>query len=616
MKKNIKLILCIFAFILYEEIIFSLFTYKNLSIFIFLFSLIHSLIIYTTINLFKSKKILYIFFPLAIIIFISNYLYYKLYLTFISFRILIKSLSVIYFHSNIANIAVNNIFQIVLFSLPLVLLYFIKNMDYKVCKKRYSLGIITLLYCITLLSINIFSNNDIYSYKSVYFKINFPVKSLYNYGLMTAIRLDLEKIFILKDTIEYKVVSNNKNYDQTKYNIMNIKFEKSNNDEINEINEYIKNIEPTEKNIYTGLFKDKNLIFILAESFNTIAIQESITPNLYKFYKESFKFNNFYNPLYPISTADAQYMTDISLFPSDSSHSLVLVNDNYVPYSLANIFKQMDYNTYSYHNYKYDYYERDKYYPNMGYDIYKGDNEKLDNFHTSDYELAKNTMDDFINDEKFMAYYLTMSGHAPYSSSNKIAIKNYDDVKDLDNSISVKYYLSTQIELDKMIGYILEKLRITGKLDDTVLVLIPDHVPYGLSINEINQISTFERDNEWGKYRSDLLIYNPKINKYKSNDNYCSNIDVLPTLLNLFGISYDSRLLIGRDILSNNDGIVVFGNRNFITKNYKYSNINDTAYGTLSKEEIKNIKNDIYLKFKISRLILENDYYKYLLKQT
>ena len=89
---------------------------------------------------------------------------------------------------------------------------------------------------------------------------------------------------------------------------------------------------------------------------------------------------------------------------------------------------------------------------------------------------------------------------------------------------------------------------------------------------------------------------------------------MLPTLLNLFGISYDSRLLMGRDALSSDSGMVIFGNRNILTKDFKYSNMKDLIYGNISNEEIDIIKQDIYFKFRISRLILEEDYYKYLFK--
>ena len=127
----------------------------------------------------------------------------------------------------------------------------------------------------------------------------------------------------------------------------------------------------------------------------------------------------------------------------------------------------------------------------------------------------------------------------------------------------------------------------------------------------MSELSKNDVYDEFEKYHSSMVIYNKDINKYKSSDNYCSNIDILPTLLNLFGYSYDSRLMMGRDILSNNTGYAVFGNRNVISRDYRFISIDGIFEGksNISSDELKN---EIYLKHRISRLILENDYYKYL----
>lgn len=616
MKKVNKyyMLFFIFIYILLEEIIFSFLTYKNITIELVLFSLLYSYIIYFIYVITNKKYILYTLNIILFMIFISNYLYYINYLSFIKIDVLLKSFKVLYFSNNIIEIIKNNILNIILFLLPLIMIIFlIRNNNYKYkfsIKNIYTLIILSIL---PLISICISNNNDIYSKSNLYFDINFQSKNLSSFGLITSLRLDSERyIFGFKDKSSF-ININNEEYSSSEYNITNIEFKDSNNEEINEINKYIKNSIPSEKNIYTSLLKDKNLIFILAESFNYMVVSKDITPNLYKLFNDGFTFNNFYNPLFPVSTADGQYLTDISLYPSDAEHSLISSNDNYYPYSLARMFKNSNYNTYTYHNYKYDYYERDKYYPNMGFDIYKGIGNGLNMDDTrSDYDLVKSSINEYINDEKFFTYYLTISGHAPYNKNNKMSIKNLDKLDKYDYSDNVKYYISTQIELDNMIGLLFEKLESNNKLDDTVIVLVPDHVPYGLTNDEMNEISNIDRNDEFDKYRSNLVIYNKDINKYKSSDNYCFNIDILPTILNLFGFEYDSRLFMGRDILSNNDGMIVFGNRNIITKDYKYSNMNDVIYGNLDIKDVSKIKNNIYMKYRISRLILENNYYDYL----
>lgn len=612
--KKYYILILMFVYIFLEEILFSLFTYKNITIEMFLFSLLYSYVFYIIYLITNKKYALYLINTFMLLIFLSNYLYYVNYLSFIKTDVFLKSFNVIYFSNNILEIIKNNFIYLILLIIPFMLVnYLIYKCDYKSKFNYKKVLIILLLYFIPIMSILIFDSNDIYSKKNLYFNINFADKNLSSFGLLTSVRLDVGRyIFCFKDK-NSNIVVNKNNYSISEYNITELKYKNSDNSDINEINEYIKNVEPTKKNIYTGILKDKNLIFILAESFNSIAINKEITPNLYKLFNEGFTFDNFYNPLYPVSTADGQYLSDISLFPSDMVHSLENCNSNYYPYSLGNVFKKINYNTFSYHNYKYDYYSRDKYYSNMGFDVYKGIGNGLSMEDTrSDYDMVKSSISEYINKDRFLTYYLTMSGHAPYNKDNKLSVKNLKLLEKYDYSDNVKYYLSTQIELDKMIGLLFEELNKFNRLDDTVIVLIPDHVPYGLTLEEMNEISNIKRDNEFEKYRSSLVIYNQNINKYKNNDNYCSNIDILPTLLNLFGVEYDSRLFMGKDILSNSDGMIVFGNRNIVTKDYKYSNMKDIIYGEIDETEINKLKNDIYMKYRISRLMLENDYYNYL----
>ena len=95
-------------------------------------------------------------------------------------------------------------------------------------------------------------------------------------------------------------------------------------------------------------------------------------------------------------------------------------------------------------------------------------------------------------------------------------------------------------------------------------------------------------------------------------DKVASSLDILPTILNLFNISFDSRLLIGNDILSDKEGLVIFSNRSFITDNGRYNSITKEKTVSLTNEDVDQISMDIYNKFKYSKLILEKDYYRYL----
>ena len=373
------------------------------------------------------------------------------------------------------------------------------------------------------------------------------------------------------------------------------------------------------------MFKDKNLIVLVGESFSSLAIREDLTPNLYKLYKEGFQFDNFYTPIFPVSTADGEYITDTSLIPKEGVWSFLRVAGNYMPYSYANVFEKQGYSSNAYHNHTATYYERDKYIETMGYNSYlavgTGLEDRMDtsNWPNSDYEMVKTTVDDYINNEKFMAYYMTVSGHMNYTKiGNMMVYRNWDQVKDLPYSNKAKGYLAANIELDKAVGELLSRLEQAGKLEDTVIVISGDHYPYGLTLGEINELSTFERDDKFEKFRMPFLIWSGSMKGPIKVEKIGSSLDVLPTVLNLFGAEFDSRLLMGRDILSDSDPIVIFSDRSFITDKGRYNSLTEqfTPNEGVTVEEgyVDKINTIIYKKYQMSRLILENDYYKHVFK--
>lgn len=126
--KKYKLYLYIFLFVLTEEIIFSFLTYKNISIYHILFSLLYSFVMYFIYLFLNNKKaVLYFLNTCLFIIFISNYLYYINYLSFIRMDVLFKSIKVVYFSNNIFEMIKNNVFDIVLLIIPFILISYLIN---------------------------------------------------------------------------------------------------------------------------------------------------------------------------------------------------------------------------------------------------------------------------------------------------------------------------------------------------------------------------------------------------------------------------------------------------------------------------------------------------------
>ena len=226
------------------------------------------------------------------------------------------------------------------------------------------------------------------------------------------------------------------------------------------------------------------------------------------------------------------------------------------------------------------------------------------------------TYSDYINSEEpFLAYYVTVSGHFYYNfSGNSIARKNKDLVKHLDYNENVRAYLATQIELDRAMEILLKKLNDADMLDDTVIVLTADHFPYNLDIDDINTLSDYERDVMVEANSNNLIIYNSKM-KSAIVDKVCMSIDVLPTVLNLFGMEYDSRLIIGKDILSTTQGIAIFIDKSRVTNKGTYYSSKDSFIGEdVDEDYIENINNIVNNRTAISRMIVINDYYRKVFK--
>lgn len=640
--KKLNLLIYYILFIVYEELVFSCIIFKTFPAsfgLIILFSIPIAIVLNLITSVFKpkvNKIITYIITIALIIIFGAQIVYYSMYEAIISFFSMMHGGQVTEFMEVIIDVVLRNWYGILLFIIPLIILIilskkkvitFEKNSIKQIAIKITSVLIIQL---IALLCVNFINTDDMYSNKNLYYNIHVPKVTANRMGLLTTMRLDLQRfIFGFEEKLSVQTNAIPKEEEKDSYNITYIDFDKLIKNEedntIKEMHEYFSSQEVSKKNKYTGMFKDKNLIVLVGESFSSLAIREDLTPNLYKLYKEGFQFDNFYTPIFPVSTADGEYITDTSLIPKEGVWSFLRVAGNYMPYSYANVFEKQGYSSNAYHNHTATYYERDKYIETMGYNSYlavgTGLEDRMDtsNWPNSDYEMVKTTVDDYINNEKFMAYYMTVSGHMNYTKiGNMMVYRNWDQVKDLPYSNKAKGYLAANIELDKAVGELLSRLEQAGKLEDTVIVISGDHYPYGLTLGEINELSTFERDDKFEKFRMPFLIWSGSMKGPIKVEKIGSSLDVLPTVLNLFGAEFDSRLLMGRDILSDSDPIVIFSDRSFITDKGRYNSLTEQFTPnegvTIEEGYVDKINTIIYKKYQMSRLILENDYYKHVFK--
>lgn len=641
MKSKFKIILWWSFLIIYLEIIYKFFIMKDLlttnTFSVVLFS-IPWIIIFTIItSIFNEKvnKILTIVFSfLIVLITLAQIVYYHFYNSMFSFLSLTTGTGqVMQFYVMIASVIARiwYIFAIILIPYILFLIFKNKLFDFKKNNLKFLISYL-LIFILSFLGIVLVinkNNEGFYSLKRLIFKTHAPMLTIDKTGLFTMEMIDIERyIFGFNEEIYSEQINVNNEEEKVpevkiEYNTTDIDFDKLINDEtddkIKSMHVYFKNTAPSNKNEYTGMFKDKNLIFITAEAFDTIAIDEKLTPTLYKIANNSFIFKNYYQPLYPVSTSDGEYMNLNSLIPKEGVWSFKQTSKISMPYGIGNMFNKEGYVSYGFHNHNYNYYDRQKSHKNIGLKYYgcgNGLEKKMNCKHwpNSDKEMIDATTSYYIDNDKFMTYYMTVSGHLNYNfSGNNMAYRNKNKVKNLKYSTAIKAYLATQIELDKSIEKLLQVLEEKGKLNDTLIVIAPDHYPYGLTTKQMNEISTIDRNDKFEKFHTTLIMYNPNIEKTVV-DKVISSLDILPTIYNLYGLTFDSRLLMGRDIFSNNEHIVILSDRSWITDKGKYNSVTkeftSTTNEEIEKDYIDRINMIVNQRYGMSSLIIDNNYYK------
>lgn len=331
--------------------------------------------------------------------------------------------------------------------------------------------------------------------------------------------------------------------------------------------------------------------------------------------EEGFKFKNFYTPSWGVSTSDGEYVACTGLLPKEGVWSFYNSSKNYMPFAMGNQLKSEGYETKAYHNHYFDYYFRNESHPNLGY-TYKGLGNGLDVTETwpeSDLEMIELTVPEFIDTQPFHVYYMTVSGHLQYNFyGNYIAAKNRSLVENLPYSDKVKAYLSCNIELDKAMEKLIQELDIRGIAEDTLIAISPDHYPYGLTLTEISELANKEI-NGYELYKGVFLLWSKGMEPVEI-DEICSSLDIIPTLSNLMGLEYDSRLLMGSDILSSSEPLVIFQDRSWMTdKMYFNSRTGEvTSQNGFVPDEayIRNISEEVKNKFKVSAGILDYNYYE------
>lgn len=397
-----------------------------------------------------------------------------------------------------------------------------------------------------------------------------------------------------------------------------------------ELDAYVQAQRASSKNEFTGLFKGKNLIFITAEAFTAEVIDRDRTPTLYRLATRGMQFTDYYQPA-SAGTTGGEYANLFGMLPTAGGSSVKKTQDHYNWSTMASRLSEEGYYGKAFHNHDYTYYDRHKTHVNLGFsDGFTGKGNGLEEVITpqwpeSDLEMMKGTFSTYLKKEPFYIYYMSVSGHSLYTfGKNAMAKKHRDEVADLPYSEPVQAYLAGQQEFEAALSYLVGQLERLHMADDTVIVISSDHFPYGLDqdsgeLKYLQELYGQKVEDSLYRDHNRLIIWSGCLEDEAPIvvDSPTSSIDILPTLCNLFGVRFDSRLLPGRDVFSDAEPLVFDLGYDFKTDKGTYIAAKGKfteapGVAEVSKEYISRIQTIVRNKITYSKAVLNEDYFRYL----
>lgn len=555
-------------------------------------------------------------------------------------------------------LSVDGVVHILLFLLPLILLFVLGRLLFAGrIRTVAALLILVVSFFASMVSIFLIGRQPVYeaAYSSEY---NFQ-NAVSSFGLLTGVRIELwNKLTGKKANSGFDITpkaaestpapasgaesapaeslpeepEKPKEYG---YSQMDIDFDalaaSADDEELAELDAYCASLTPSKQNEFTGKFAGKNLIFFSAEAFSGDIIDPELTPTLYRLSTKGIQFTDFIQPA-SAGTTGGEFENIMGLMPMDGGSSMkeTAEYNNYM--TMGNQLNRLGYYGFAYHNNSMTFYERDRTHNNLGYsEGYMAYGNGMEEYvkkqwPQSDLEMVDGTFPIYSAHTPFNVYYMTVSGHSGYSKTgNSMTNKNWDRVEDLDYSDEIKGYIAANLELEDALASLVKQLEEKHLADDTVIVLCADHFPYGLdddgSLGELEYLSELYGYNVETRLERDhntLILWCGELEKEEPvviDDPVCS-LDILPTLSNLFGVEWDSRLLPGRDVFSDAMPLSFTTGHDWKTDKgyYNGSTGEFTQYDEdeeLPEDYVSSIKSIVKNKLNFCQGVLDTDYYRH-----
>lgn len=628
-----------------------------------LFSLAYGALAYLLVTLVKNPKVVRIIaavlMSLLAIIYLVEYFIYRQFKVFYDVStVLLGAEDAVGGFSDVIFLLIfswDGLLKILLFTLPVVLFCVFSGRLFPKVKAGWVSRCAAVIMALTCygISLVVVQGNPVLQpmYKDQY---NYQ-SAVQNFGLLTGLRLDIKYLsaeeapqgdFELQTPppavqISTEPTGSNETADSTEptqmqpieygFNRLDLELPEEKG-KIGELNAYVQSLTPSRKNEYTGIFAGKNLVFITAEAFTAEVVDEKLTPTLYRLATRGIQFKDYYQPN-NAGTTGGEYQNIFGMLATDGGASFKNTARHYNYMTMGSQLDRLGYYGKAFHNNSYTFYSRNKTHINLGYsDGFMGYGNGMEEYvrkiwPQSDLEMLQGTLPTYIDKQPFNVYYMTVSGHSEYTRmGNNMTKKNWDAVAELECSDMLKGYLAANLELEHAMAYLVAELEARGIADDTVICIASDHFPYGLDtdgrfgkMTNLSELYGYDVVDYFGRDHNALILWSGCLEKQEPIviESPTSSLDILPTLSNLFGTAYDSRLFPGRDVLSDTEALV-------FNMNYDWKTDLGTYYANTGKfipvsEDVQlpegyvdYMKATVRNKIRYCTLALKNDYFRYL----
>lgn len=328
------------------------------------------------------------------------------------------------------------------------------------------------------------------------------------------------------------------------------------------------NNQETEKPKYYQVGKGKNLIVIQLEAFQDFVINtyyngQEITPNLNRMIeKDTLYFDRYFSNTGKGNTADAEFSSLNSLYPLIDGEIYRLYEDNTFN-GLPWLMRKEDYKTFAVHGFEGEFWNREAAYPYQGFEDYISmedmEQDEIIGMGISDKSVFRQLIPKLKEQEgSFFSFVITLTNHHPY-----ILDEEYKSLELLEEDKDTKFgdYLQTIRYTDEAIGQFIEDLKEAGLYENTVIALYGDHHGLNCNMDDVNEsVSAFiGRNYDFDEMLNvPLIIHVPHSGIKETIHTTGGQIDFLPTIANIMGLSLDDSLTLGQDLTNAEEGFVAF----------------------------------------------------------